>query len=347
MLNVNKLSIQFIILTMSLALLAGIGYGKSSAFDWQLQLQTVYDDNIINYSDPDLDQFDDPSAQNDKFAIESKDDFIINPEIELIYKTQLLGHSFHVGLITDYYYFSKNDIKRHWRFETYFKRYFKRGSYFQASVVYLPDYYYRNCFISGEGFFESEFDKILTNAKFAYRFNKKIQANLEYSFSNKDFIEIFDERDITEHQFGGSFIYRPVSLWKGWLSYEYCHAVGAGADNITYRRDTSYDHNKFTVGSRFYLKGLTRKSFQIAASASYKFVQYQTTKISDEDRYRLGREDKRFYLNFSIKHYIKRGINAEARYKYYLKNVDIPAKDLEDKLESSSNTLYFILNYSL
>ncbi len=316
-----------------------------SPFDIDIEIQTIYDDNILNYSDSDLDQMDDPGAPDNKFAVESKDDVIINPEIDIVYKTKLLKHSFHLGFKTDYYYYNENDVKRHWRFETYFKRYFKRGTFFQGSVSYLPDYYYRNSFITGDGYHEAKFDKISLNARMVYRLFKSTSVSVNYTYSDKDFIEIFDERDIYEHEVGGTLVYRPVKLWKGWIGYEYSHAVGAGADNSSHTRDTSYDGNKFTLGSRFYLKGLGRKSFQIAGKVSYELVQFQTMKITDI--YRLGREDTRLYFYGMLKHYLKRGISVEAIFKSYDKSVEIPADYLIDQLESSSNTFYLVFNYSL
>lgn len=337
----------FICLTIPIFFYLTAEAGAKSKFDLEAELQTIYDDNVINYSDADLDQFDDPEAPDNKFAIKSKDDFIVNPEITLIYKTRLWNHSFHLGFKTDYYYYSENDVKRHWRFETYFRRYFKKGTYFKGSVSYLPDYYYRNSYISGEGYREAEFDKITLEGKFVYQLFKTTLVSLTYSYSNKDFTVAFDERDIFEHEIGGALVYRPIKLWKGWLGYAYTHAVGAGADNDEYSRDTSFDQNQFTVGNRLYLRGLANKGFQIAGKLTYKFVQYQTTKITSEDRYRLGREDTRLYLYAMVKHYIARGVSLEAIYKNYSKNVEIPADDLKELLESSSNSIYFIINYSL
>lgn len=320
---------------------------ESAEFDIDIQFRTIYDDNILNYSDADLELINDPSAPDNKFGIESKDDFIINPGLDVVYKSIIAGHSLHLGLEADYYYYQKNDIKRYFRLKSYFRRYFMRGSYFQGSFLYLPDYYYRNSYASSEGYLEAEFDKISLTAKLALQMKKDIQVNAHYEYSNKDFISVFDERDLNQHDFGGDVIYRPVRLWKGWMSYTFSHAISAGADNPDYVRDTSFDSNLFTLGSRFYLKGVGRKGFQMAGRVSYKKVYYQTTKVTSEDRYRLGREDNRWYFNLMIIHEITGALEAGLTYRHYLKKVDLPAEYLIEILESSSNSIYLTLEYSL
>jgi hypothetical protein len=320
---------------------------KYGRLDLDFRLAAIYDDNVLDYSDADLDAIDDSTTSANKYGIESKDDFILNPEFTVVYKTSLAGHSLHLGTILDYYYYQENDIKRYFRIEAFFKRYFKRGLYFQGSFTHLPDYYYRNSYISGEGYFEAKFDKLILEAKLAAPLYKTLDGNVSYSYANKNFIQIFDERDIKEHRFGGELIYRPVHLWKGWGSYTYIHAIGAGADDPSYRRDTSYDANRFTLGSRLYLKGINRKSLQLAIRGTYEIVYYQTTKITSEDRYRLGRQDDRIDLAFMLDHRITRDLNIGARYYCMDKSVDLPADDLKSNLESSSNSVYFILDYSL
>jgi hypothetical protein len=315
--------------------------------DLNFRLESIYDDNILDYSDADLDLIASPDVSPERYGIVSKGDYIINPQLDFTYKTSLAGHTLHLGARFDYYYYKRNDIKRYYRFETYFRRYFDRGFYFEGSVTYIPDYYFRNSYVTGEGYFEAKFDKLSLEAKLAMPLMKRLQGNAYYRYNHKDFIPIFNERDINEHEFVGEFIYHPVRLWKGWGSYTFVHAVAAGADNPDYLRDTSFDAFLFTLGSRFYLKGIHKKSFQIAGRAIYKRVYYQTSKLTPEDEYRLGRKDNRWYLKLMLSHNIIRTLEFGLEYYRKDKEVDLPAVELQQYLESSSNSVYFILNYSL
>ncbi len=330
-----------------LLLLAGQAISKSDRFDFNLELQTIYDDNILDYSDADLDLMDDPTVPDNRYGIKSKDDYIFIPELEIVYKTQLAGHSLHTGLKGRYYYYKENDIKRYFKVEGYFKRFFNKRTYFQGTIGFLPDYYYRNSYSSTEGYQEAKFDKFSLEAKLSHKLNEYITTNLSYSYANKNFIQLFDERDIKEHEFQGEAIYYPSKYWKSWFSYAFTTAIGAGAKSIQFRRDTSFDANLLTFGTRLYLKGLKKKSFELAGQVSYKIVYFQTSKVTTEDRYRLGREDNRWYVTLMAKHAVNSRFNVGVNFKKTTKTVDLPAQELKDFLESSSNSVYIILDYSL
>jgi len=318
---------------------------EAHSIDYSLSFKTIYNDNILNYSDADLDQMDDPSAPANKFGIPSKDDYIFSPELEIIYKTRLAGHSAHFGLKGTYYYYKKNDIKRYYKVKLFIRRYFNRNVYIQSSASYLPDYYYRNSYSSTEGYQEARFDKISGDVKLSIKLLKKIRSNLYYIYSRKNFIPLFDERDITSHDFKVETIYRPNRLWKNWGSYTFRTAASAGADDPDYRRDTSYDSFLFTLGSRFYLKGLKGLGFELAGRVNYKIVYFQTEKITSEDRYRLGRQDNRWSFNLSAKHKITSKLDIGFNFNRVVKKTDLPAEDLKEFLEYSSNSFYFVLGY--
>jgi len=330
-----------------LFLLAGRAFSKNERFAFNFGLQTVYDDNILDYSDADLDLLDDPSVPDNRYSIKSTDDFIFVPELEVIYKSQLAGHSLHTGLVGRYYYYSENDIKRYFRIEGYFKRYFNRRTYIQGTIGYLPDYYYRNSYSSTVGYQEAKFDKIFLEGKLSIKLNNYFTTNFSYLYADKDFIPLFDERDIKEHEFQGQAVYYPAKYWKSWFLYSFITAFGAGANSIQYRRDTSFDANLLTFGSRLYLKGLKKKSFELAGQVSYKIVYFQTSKATVEDRYRLGREDSHWYLTLMAKHAINSKFNVGVNFKKTNKTVNLPAQELIGFLESSSNSVYLILDYSL
>jgi len=319
---------------------------EANSFNYSLSFKTIYDDNILNYSDADLDQMDDSSATPNKFGIESKDDYIFSPELEMIYKTRLGGHSTHFGLKGTYYYYKENDIKRYYKIKLFIRRYINKNVFVQSSASYLPDYYYRNSYSSTEGYQEARFDKITFDIKLSAKLLKKISGNLYYIYSRKDFIPLFDERDIASHDFKVETIYRPNRLWKGWGSYTFRTAASAGADDPDYRRDTSYDSFLFTLGSKFYLKGLKGLGFELAGRINYKIVYFQTEKITSEDSYHLGRKDNRWSCNLNAKHEITSKLNLGFNFSKVVKKSDLPAEDLEKFLEYSSNSYYFILSYA-
>jgi hypothetical protein len=339
--------IDLLLAGLFLFLITDQASSKNERFAFNFGLQTVYDDNILDYSDADLDLLDDPSVPNNRYGIKSKDDFIFIPELEIIYKTRLAGHSLHTGVRGRYYYYKENDIKRYFKVEGFFKRFFNKRTYIQGTIGYLPDYYYRNSYSAADGYQEAKFDKFSLEAKLSYQLNNYITTNFSYTYANKNFIPLFDERDIKEHEFQGQAIYYPAKYWKSWFSYSFITAFGAGANSIQFKRDTSFDANLLTFGSRWYLKGLKKKGFELAGQVSYKIVYFQTSKVTVEDRYRLGREDSHWYVTLMARHAINSKFNVGVNFKKTTKTVSLPAQELKDFLESSSNSVYIILDYSL
>jgi hypothetical protein len=330
---------------LSALLICSSASGAPGSLDLEFSLRSTYDDNILSYSDADLDLISDPAAPLNKFGITSKDDFIFMPEIGLVYKSRLARHTVHLGLVAAYNYYKDNDIKRYARFGAMARRYIRRGMYFQVDLIFIPDYYYRNTFSDTAGYQQAKYDKMSGRAKFSFSPLKNVITNLTYEYSNKNFVPLFDERDIKTHEFKIETSYRPARRWKGWGSYAYVTAVAAGADNPIFLRDTSYDSFVFTYGSRFYFKGLGRKSLQFAGVISYSIVYFQTSKLTDEDRYRIGRKDKRWQFNLTIEQNLSKHLDLGLGFQRRSKSVDLPARDLIPYLEYSSDQAYFNLNF--
>ena len=74
------------------------------------RLDITYDDNVINYSDDDLDLYSgDPGAS--KFAIDSEDDFVFIPDIRIrIAGNFIKGHTAWLEPNFRYYYYARNDL---------------------------------------------------------------------------------------------------------------------------------------------------------------------------------------------------------------------------------------------
>jgi len=334
-----------LIFVMLLATFA-LNWVYGSDLDVDIAVTTGYDDNILNYSDGDLDQIDDTTVTDNKYGLESISDFIITPEIELVLKQTIGKHSTHFGVNARYYYYLENDIKRYYRIRAFIRRYLKRGTYLEGTVSYLPDYYYRNSYSSEAGYQEAEFNKLSARLKLSAKVMKSSRLNLFYTYANKDFIPVFDERDIDGHEFGGELIYYKGRAWKAWGAFTFSTYAGAGADNPEYQRDTSYDSFDFRLGSKFYFKGMAQNPVSIGGLAIYKKSFFQTDKISSADRYRFGREDDRIEIRFSVEHGLTDKLTARAGFNYVSKKTDLPAQELEELLEYSSNSFNFKLNYS-
>lgn len=349
----NRIGLKFVIIiaycttVIFSTLLPAAVYAKNPTWDFNMSLGAGYDDNVLNYSDADLDQFDSTTIDSSgKFGIDSKDDFIISPKAGIILKTKALKHSLHIGLDVGYNIFIKNDIKNYGSFDVWFREYLSKSAYFQLTGSYIPDYYYRNLFVTGGIYEKAKYDKLGLGAKFLTRIYKGLNGSASYRYENRNFNQVFDERDLKTSNFNVELIYQPIRLYKFWGGYEFAIARGAGRDNVSDRRDVSYDSFLFWLGSRVYLTGLNRKAMNFGAVVSFKNTLFQTDKLTLEDRYRFARKDDRWSITFSANHDLTKKAVIGLRVNYINNSVDLPASDLKPYLDFSSTSAKIVFDYS-
>jgi hypothetical protein len=332
---------------LAIAFLYPKAFAKSDNLRFNFQLKAGYNDNILRYSDADLDQFDSTTVDSSlKFGIKSKDDFIIVPVAEIVYKTKILGHNFNSGLKLSYNFYTKNSVKRYASMGLWLREFLKKDTYFQLRLAYIPDYYYRNLFVTHSMYAKAEFNKITTEARLVAPLHKNVMGDLFYYYENKDFNRLFNERDLKAHHFGAELTLQTVNLWKAWGGYEYCFAKSAGRDNPLDRRDTSYDSFLVLLGTRFYLKGYQNRELQAGASCAYKAVLFQTNKLTEEDRYRFGRKDNNWTINFTLKQNVTKYFDIGLEYSHVINNTDLPAAELTRFLEYKGNLINIVFDYS-
>jgi hypothetical protein len=320
---------------------------RNQSWDFNFGLGAGYDDNVLNYSDADIDQFDSTTSDSSsKFGIESKDDFIISPKTEIVYKTAALKHDLHIGLDAGYNLFTKNDLKNYGSLGLWFREYFRKDTYFQISASYIPDYYYRNLFSDSGGYAEAKYDKLGLGAKLLTPIYKGLSGSVSYRYENRNFNDLFNERDLKSNNFNVELVYQPKRSYKIWGGYEYTIARSAGRDNELYRRDASYDAFLFWFGSRLYFKGLDNKKMNVGASLSYKNLLFQTDKLTSEDRYRFGRKDNRWSITIGANHDLNKHASVGIQINRVDNTADLPAADLKPYLDFGSTLAKIVFDYS-
>lgn len=324
-----------------------ISQAKKLSWDFNFGLGAAYDNNILKYSDADLDQFDATAADSTgKFGIESKDDFIFSPRLEIGVKSRLFKHTFRAGIGGGYYIYAKNDEKNYASFKIWLRQYVRKGVYIQLTSTYVPDYYYRNLYATGFGFRKAEFDKLSLEMMLFAPVYKNVEGSFSYSFDNKNFNPDFDERDLKAHNFGLELSFRPKQLYKIWGGYDYTIARSAGRDNLNDRRDTSFDSFLFSLGSRFYVTGFKNREAHLGVSISYKDILFQTDKLSAEDRYRFARQDNRWSVTLNAYQDIGKKYSVGFIFNRLINKTDLPADYLKPYLDFSSTSAKIIFDYS-
>lgn len=322
-------------------------------FYLDLGLNLAYDDNVINYSDSDLELFSSDS-QAGKFAIESKDDWIITPKIHPRLETKFIGGrkaTLEGGF--DFNAFMQNDVKNYSRLSLRGRQYISKKFYGQVSYYYIPDYYYRNyTTISGDtsSYAEAKFSKHSLGIEIGSEIIRDLTGSVQYIYQHKSFNDEFNFRNSNLHGVDIEAIYRLKLPFRVWAIYGFETSKAKGADMAESYIDASYDAWDITFGGRYFSSILPKYKPEIYASFQNRIIKYQTDRLNDV--FRLGREDHNILLKFGTGWRMPYSIRMEAEYAYARKDASLPdiypdsrigvtetTAQLEKKLNYTSNSI--------
>lgn len=308
----------------------------------ETDLGFIYNDNILGYSDADLDLYNADSLQ-EKFAIESKGDWIITPSVRPRISSDLLwGRNSTLGLAFDYYFYVKNDVRRYSRFTIDGRHDLSDRFYLALAYNYIPDYYYRNQFYGGApgipaGYLKAAFAKQSLTAEIGFDIVKTLKGNVSYSYQHKAFNKEFNYRDLNVNGFQIQAIWRPLGPLKLWAIYGYENAAANGADMAPNVIDVSYQAWDVTLGTRYYSRWLGGLKPQFFGTFELRNIKYQTDRYRDLFRY--GREDNNYRARVGAAWRLPHDLAGEISYSFSQKRSGIPAPNqaLEERLDYKVN----------
>ncbi|MBU0519785.1 hypothetical protein KJ564_12715 [bacterium] len=346
-----------------LTLLVFLGVTPSQAklkvpFTLKVSYSGAYDDNILRYSDRDLDRFENDSEVYPS-EVTTTDDWA-NSFTFRLYKDVKLGKYFR---FRPYYNFkislySINEQKNYSshfflaRF-TYRYRYYL---YLQYSV--LDDYYLRLYRDRDSGVYHScEFDQYKPTVKLRWHFSP---FNLEASYSrellyyNPHFTEYDNEGDV----WGIEASYElPIKLQ---LSAGYFLTV---ADNVGFDQtgafipvdpsedaeygDSSYEEDEFIFNVRYPLPVKKSMQWVLFMNLSQRFRYYQTDLSVLDDPFHAGREDHRTIIDTGVSFSPSSDLDIELQFTIDQRRTDSPAETVSSIKDYDRRTVELIVTYQV
>ncbi|MCP4631468.1 MAG: hypothetical protein GY855_00970 [candidate division Zixibacteria bacterium] len=320
---------------------------KKKEFKYSLnaRLSFTYDDNVINYSDSDLDLLD-SDGKPSKFAIESKDDYIIAPRFDFGISTRrFTGRNTSLDFLIRMKTYNKNNLKNYEYYRMRLTQQLIRPLDVYLQIGYIPDYYYRNQYDhNAQAYYEANFSKTFFYTGFGFKITSELKAAVDLKFDSRDFNDRFNHLDSKRTVIEMRGIDRFSYLLKSWFVFRfgYNRAEGKNDADIN-KKDTSYDLKGFTFGSRVYFSKLTGLPLQTAVTFSYNILYYQTSPPK-KDSYRLGRKDNNYEFTIAPR-WMFEMLHVELEYSYQSKSVYLPESDLIKQLEYSSNEISLNFRY--
>ncbi len=305
---------------------------------FDIDLSLTYDDNVIRYSDADLDLFDQNAAPG-KFDIESRNDWVIKPRMEGRLKGRFIGgHTAWIGVNYRYYYFARNNVRRYHRMSVFARHYFFRGGYLESEYYFIPDYYYRNQYVQNLGYVKASFTKHFLKFEIGQDITSSLKADISYRYQSKAYNPEVSERDLTENGVRIDAIWRAAKSVKFWAYYGFVRANAAGADLPAPEvRDVSYDAWDITLGARYYSSLHRKLKPEFFSTVQFEEIKFRTVKYLDE--YRFDRDDHNLELAAGTVLTIWYGVRLDISYSYYQKRTDLPVRANENLLEYTGSSV--------
>jgi hypothetical protein len=331
---------------------------KYLTFD--VSLGIIYDDNIIRYSEADLDLFSADSIPS-KFSIESKSDWILTPQVRARLQNKLFGNQFSsITLGYDYFGYVRNDIRRYSRFSIAARQDFLSKGYVQLTFGYVPDYYYRNLFylhdpLGGDLYMPAKFNKNSVLAEIGYDITKTIKADIGYQFVDKSYNREFTYRNLSLNGFNINGVWRPLNILKFWGGYDFENANTDGANMPDSVLDLSYDSWGILFGVRHYASFMPNLKPEFYATFQLQHIAYQSNRPPDlrgRHIFQYGRTDNNYIAHIGAACRIIHQLHLETDYGFFTKKVSLPdiypnllinipqtTSELEQKLNYNANAV--------
>ena len=159
-----------------------ISFLFAADFNGKFELETVYDDNILNLSKTDIGRFN-SAEETDKFVQKTLDDLIFQPKIKLQIKAKNFGHTNIQKFTVKYDKYLQNEFKDNFTFLFSTKQYLSRKINFTINYAYNPKLFvnrFDSVWDTADVYRDFTYSKNEISGKFQYRLSSMLRLNYQY-----------------------------------------------------------------------------------------------------------------------------------------------------------------------
>jgi hypothetical protein len=308
---------------------------KEDHFEAQVSFATLYDNNILKYSDKYLDRFMN-NQDTGRFHINSYDDILLYQSADLSATYRIikkLKSKFNVNFFSYEYMF--NNIKNWYFVGLGYQQYITKKASFKLYYTYIPHYYVRHFrdedWVDVYGYTPETFVQF-AYAKDNYGFwiqntflkNTRIRLAVDYLkyYHNKHYTEYDCKNYIV-----GASLYQPVNeKVRLEFGYEYEYSDAKGYDQTGETKETANDADAtykeygFAFGANWELPKIKKTEHDVDFKLGYQKRYYLSEHYLEEDREHAGRIDDNVQLVAAYHVVLNKSFELSAYYRYYMRN---------------------------
>lgn len=332
-------------LLFSESILAGENPKKKS-YNWEvhLSLGTMYDNNILKYSDKYIQRFINLDDEG-RYHISSYDDLVIPYSIGITYSNEIIGDLktvFSAGYNSNSY--SYNGIKNWGQYNIHWRQYVTKSTSFRFSYSYIPKFYIRHFrdddWVDRFGYTPNtfqpyEFSKDNFGAWLQhYFFWKTTRVRLYFSYMRYFHNEHYTEYDSDNYLYGFRIYQLLTKNIKVDAGYKYITSDAKGIDvvndtdevTLATRGDADYEEHIYSVGAAFKFPKVFDLKNDISITGQYQRRFFTTNHFLELDPIHAGRHDSniRVYAKYNI--YVLSNLSVAPFFNWIFRDSDTSAE---------------------
>lgn len=326
------LKLKVISCLLILALAANYAFAAKSSqhfidkFRLEAGIQAGYDTNVFNYSRDDVDEFNSYTNPEKFNRVKSVDDFIISPELGIVFTDKLFNHTFRLRLEAQPHSFLRNKVKDYESYRLDARQYLSKDEYLEFRYQHIPDYFLRNLLDRDLGEFRrAAFDARLFSFGYRRPLAKTLDARIRYAYEINDYNENFEEYDMASQAVNFTFWHRPNDYLETQVHLEFERASAKGDIESSARIESDTTYDKYEIGLRENLQ-LTKK-IDIFARYIFSYRKYLTDNSLAQDPFHRDRQDKIHRVGLGLNFKIDKDTQAGLEYEYQVKGVNTASED--------------------
>lgn len=308
---------------------------NSSPFYGGIAFKTAFDDNIFQYSDGEIDEFEAGQAI-ERYPIETRDDLILSVFFDVGYRTYLWdGHTTLFKLRYAQYQYWQNKERDYQSFSLTAMQYFSPSTHLRINYYVAPEKYFRHYFdedigdiTTADSFLPFTYKEHQLSAGIQHQIVKPLTLELYTKFGFEIFEEHFTEYDSDFFVLGGELEYRlskQIRIRGGYAFLDTdCDGYDDAGETLATSDDKEYSHeeNQYSGGITVRLPRIMKKSNTF--SIDYRYRERNFTTEKDNDYYHYGRQDKDYTYTFGYHLRLNKHWQVSLEYDYQNREVDVP-----------------------
>jgi len=335
---------------------------KKSKFTFRgsAALDVIYNDNIMSNSPGYNDDFISGSYPW-KFLVESEDDLIIAPTLDVETRAQLISPGkTRLRFKVKRWMYARNPIKTNTDFHFYLRQNFGKKQSLELYFHFAPEQYIRQLSDRAPGsdpeepinWTEFRFQRNVWSATWRQKIHKKLSAKILYEENYRYYNQPFIENDINAWEVRGNVSWKISKVVTMNLDYSYEDGQGRALDEPgetpedSDNSDASYKRDLYRLGIDIKHKSLKKLVDKIAVSFLFMDYYYSTGKTLVEDPYHAGRRDMFYKGTVEVSRKLAKPLNLKIGVRRTERVVDSPWQgDITTDKDFTQWLVWFSLQY--